>query len=204
MSYALLSLPRRALVAVAAFVGLALALILWVAVYLVATHDLQAEFEIKTRTLDVLRRQTLPKLPGNASAVQPDARAAVISAPTETVAASELHKAILVSLERAGGAVHSIQAEATTDVIGDGLRRLNAQLTFDGSIDALQKVLFDLETAVPYIFVDSLLVQPAATATSGTQGGETLRVTLVTSSYWKSFETGADGRDAGRPPTIGP
>jgi general secretion pathway protein M len=105
------------------------------------------------------------------------------------VAASELHKAILASLDRAGGTVHSIQAEATTDVTDEGLRRLNAQVTFDGSISALQKVLFDLETSIPFIFVDSLLVQPTATATSDTKPAEMLRVSLVASSYWKAAAT---------------
>ena len=142
--------------------------------------------------MDVLKRQTVRNLSGGGNAVQPAARAAVISAPTETVAASELHKAVLASLERAGGAVHSIQAEATTDATDEGLRRLNAQITFDGSIGALQKVLFDLETTIPFVFINSLLVQPTATAAPATGPGETLRVTLVASSYWKSFDAGTN------------
>ena len=186
MSTTRLSLSRQAWVSVAAFFGLLFAVIVWGAMYLVATRNLQAEFEAKSQALAVLKRQTLQKLSRSGNAVQPAVRADVISAPTETVAASELHKTILAALEQAGGAVHSIQAEATSDVIGDGLRRLNAQITFDGSIGALQKVLFHLETAVPFIFVDSLLVQPTATATAA-PGGK-LRVTLVASSYWKSFE----------------
>jgi hypothetical protein len=194
MSTAQLSFSRQAFVAVAAFAGLLLAVIVWGAMYLVATRNLQNEFEAKSQALAVLKRQTLPKLSGSGNAVQPAARAAVISAPTETVAASELHKTILASLEQAGGAVHSIQAEATTDVIGDGLRRLNAQIAFDGSIGALQKVLFDLETAVPFIFVDSLLVQPTATAAPGAKAGGKLRVTLVASSYWKSFEASGNSQ----------
>ena len=188
MSTTQLSLSRQVWVSVAAFFGLLFAVIVWGAMYLVATRNLQAEFEAKSQALAVLKRQTLPKLSRSGNAVQPAVRADVISAPTETVAASELHKTILAALEQAGGAVHSIQAEATSDVIGDGLRRLNAQITFDGSIGALQKVLFHLETAVPFIFVDSLLVQPTATATAAAAPGGKLRVTLVASSYWKSFE----------------
>ena len=154
MSTTQLSLSRQVWVSVAAFFGLLFAVIVWGAMYLVATRNLQAEFEAKSQALAVLKRQTLPKLSRSGNAVQPAVRADVISAPTETVAASELHKTILAALEQAGGAVHSIQAEATSDVIGDGLRRLNAQITFDGSIGALQKVLFHLETAVPFIFVE--------------------------------------------------
>jgi general secretion pathway protein M len=184
-----LSLSRQALVAVAAFIGLLVTIIVWGGVSLVTLRDLQTEFETKSETLDILKRQPVPQLSRGENAGQTAARAAVISASTETVAASELHKAILASLDRAGGTVHSIQAEATTDVTDEGLRRLNAQVTFDGSISALQKVLFDLETSIPFIFVDSLLVQPTATATSDTKPAEMLRVSLVASSYWKAAAT---------------
>ncbi len=187
-----LSSSRQVLVAVAAFVGLAFAVILWGAVYLVAMHNLQTEFETKSQTLNLLKRQTLPRLSGGGNGVQQAVGEAVISAPTETVAASELHKSVLAALERAGGAVHSIQAEATTDVAGEGLRRLNAQIAFDGSIGALQKVLFDLETAIPFIFIDSLLVQPTTTSGPATKPGEALRVTLVASSYWKNLVAGSN------------
>ena len=188
MSITQLTFSRQALVAVAAFVGLLLAVIVWTLVYLSTARELQIEFETKSQALALLKRQTLPKLSAGGNAVQPAARDAVISAPTETVAASELHKAILATLEQAGGTVHSIQAEATNDLTDDGLRRLNAQMTFDGSMVSLQKVLFALETAIPFIFIDALSVQLAATPTPGSKLGQMLRVTLVASSYWKSIE----------------
>jgi len=180
----------QALAAVAVFAGIALAVTVWGAIYSVRMSNLRTEFETKQRSLDMLMRQTERKLHAKHEAGPPAGEAAAISAPTETVAASELQKAILTSLEKAGGTLHSIQADATSDVTGEGLRRLNAQTTFDGSIDALQKVLFDLETAVPFIFVDSLLVQP--TAAMGSTTGEKLHVTLVTSSYWKGLDAGKD------------
>src|SRR5262249_33926768 len=179
---------------VASFFALLLAVTLWSIGYLAMARSLQDEFDVKAKTLDTLRHETLPKLPGHRTAVPPPQREEVIPAPTETVAASEFHKIALASLERAGSVVHSIQAEATTDVIGDGLRRLSAQVTFDGSSDALQRVLFDLETYRPFIFVDSLLVQPATTAAPGARLGETLRVTLSASSYWKNFGPSTDSR----------
>jgi len=186
------SVSRQSFLAVAAFFGLLFAVVLWGAIYLVAARDLQAEFDTKVQTLAVLKRQMQPNRSGAGNTPRSSETAPVISAPTETVAASQLHKTILASLAKAGGSVHSIQAEATTDVTEDGLRRLNAQITFDGSIGALQKVLFDLETAIPFIFVDSLLVQPTATPAPGTKIGDALRVTLVTSSYWKNLEVRTD------------
>jgi general secretion pathway protein M len=183
------SFSRQAVFSIAAFVALVLGAVIWSVVYLIEMRDLQAEYDIKSQSLDTLKRQTMPKLPGGGNVTQLPAHAAVIAAPTETIAASELQKAVLALLERAGGVVHTIQAEATGDVTADGLRRLNTQITFDGSMDALQKVLFDLETAIPFIFVDSVLVQPTATAAPGAKIGETLRVTLVASSYWKGLDS---------------
>jgi general secretion pathway protein M len=183
------SFSRQAVLSVAVFVVLVLGMVIWSATYLVEMRDLQSEYDVKSQSLAALKRQTAPKLPGGGNVAQLPTRAAVISAPTETIAASELQKAVLTLLERAGGVVHTIQAEATSDVTGEGLRRLNTQIAFDSSIEALQKVLFELETAIPYVFVDSLLIQPTATAAPGAKVGETLRVTLVASSYWKSLET---------------
>ena len=185
------SFSRQAVLSVVVFAALVFAMVVWSVAYLVEMRDLQAEFNVKTESLDALERQTVPKVPGGGNVLQLPARAAVIAAPTETVAASELQKAVLALLEHAGGVVHTIQAEATSDVTGEGLRRLNTQITFDGSMDALQKVLFDLETAIPFVFVDSVLVQPTATAAPGAKVGETLRVTLVASSYWKGLDTSA-------------
>jgi hypothetical protein len=169
--------------AVAAFFGLVLAIVLWSATFLHFNRDLQAEFDAKSNEFDALKIQS----PGAAAdGNQPAARYTAISAPTETVAASELHKNILLALEQAGGTVREIQAEATTDVVGDGLRRLNAQAMFDSSIDSLQKILFKLETAVPFIFIDSINVQLAQTARPGDRSEQMLRVTLVSSSYWNN------------------
>jgi len=189
-----LSSRRQALGAVAAFFGLLLAVLLWSVTFVKANADLQRQFDAKSRVLDSLRGQALPNATVDGEPLALTPQSTVISAPTETIAASELHKSILRSLEQAGGAVHSIQAEATTDSTGDGLRRLNAQINFDGSIETLQKVLFDLETALPFVFVDSIVIQIAPTSTPGAKVGQSLRVTLVASSYWKSREANAKSR----------
>jgi general secretion pathway protein M len=179
---------RWALAAAVGFFALLLLVVVWTVAYLLLARDLQDEFEAKRQTLDILRRQTVSTFSAGGKIVQPTTREGVISAPTGTIAASELHKTVLASLEQAGSAVRSIQAEATAESFGEGLRRLNAQITFDGSIVALQRILFDLETAKPFIFVDSLHVQPSSSGARGTEPGEMLRVTLVASSYWKSFD----------------
>jgi hypothetical protein len=177
---------RQAVVAVAVFFGLLLTIIFGGVALIWTNHDLQSEFDSKSRVLASLGGQV--PLNTNASRTLAPTLLAAIPAPTETVAASQLHQTILTALDEVGGSVHSIQAEATTDTIGDGFRRLNAQIDFDCSMGALQKLLFHLETAIPFIFIDSIVVQPTAASANGAMSGEMLlRVTLVTSSYWKEL-----------------
>src|ERR1700745_4282699 len=105
---------RHALIAVSGFFGLLFSLILIGAVSASRNNELQAEFENKSRILGSLGGQ----VPSNSRKLgrQPTGLNS-ISAPTETVAASQLHQMILTSLQEVGGVVHSIQAEPTTDTI---------------------------------------------------------------------------------------
>jgi general secretion pathway protein M len=186
------SSPRQMRLAVGAFFGVLLVVVLWGTAFRIANSDLQGQFDTKNRVLNSLKETVLLNVSGKGEPATP--RLAVIAATTETVAASQLQKNILTSLEETGGSIHSIQAEATADTTNDGLRRLNAQTTFDSSMDSLQKILFELETAVPFIFINSIVVQPAPSSASGAKPWETLRVTLVASSYWKSPEANTGSR----------
>jgi hypothetical protein len=188
--------------AVAAFVGLLLLTIFLGVSFLFTNHDLQSEFETKSRMLETLTLQARPAVPGDANFAQATTESAVITGLTETVAASELQRSILTALQDAGGSVHSIQAEVTTDKVGDGLRRLNAQTTFDSSLISLQKALFELETKIPFVFVESIAVQPAPISGAGATSELLLRVTIVASSYWKSFSGDAPSMNADRPATV--
>ena len=194
MNMAQPSISRQTLVAVGVFFAVLIGTCVWGISFVVANHHLQSEFEAKSEFLENLKKRTVGGVTVNG--VMTDMRAAAVTAATETLAASELHRNILATLERSGGAVHSIQAEATTDTIGEGLRRLNAQVAFDSSIDSLQKILFQLETAMPFVFVDSITVQPAQSSAPTARPADQLRVTLSVSSYWRSSD--ADGSAADR------
>jgi hypothetical protein len=181
-----LSLPRQTLIAAGAFVGLLLATFAWGISSIFINANLQNEFETKSRIMDSLRVQ--PVVSRNVGADRFTAAEVVIAAPTDTLAASELHKKVLASVEEEGGLVHSIQAEVTNEVTADGLRRISTQVTFDGAMETVQKALFALESSVPFVFVDSIALQPAPTSASGSNVGERLRVSLVVSSYWKTLD----------------
>jgi hypothetical protein len=176
---------RKAVIAVSAFLGLLVLTLVWAVAFGAINDGLRQDFDAKTQLVEKLRRQAA--LVGNRGNGQGNESAQTISATTETIAASELQKTLLTSLDSAGGTVRSIQSEAATNLAEEGLRHLSAQITFDGSIEALQEFLFVVETAVPYIFVDSMIVQPSSTQAAGNEPTR-LRVTLVASSYWKMPE----------------
>jgi Type II secretion system (T2SS), protein M subtype b len=184
-------LSLRTIGAVAAFLGLLLLTIFLGVGYLITNRDLQDEFETKTRMLETLTLRARQTVSAGGNPAQVTTESAVIAGSTETVAASELQRSILTAVQDSGGSVHSIQAEVTTDKVDDGLRRLSAQTTFDSSLVSLQKALFGLETKIPFIFIESISVQPAPISVSGATT-ELLRVTIVASSYWKSFSANGD------------
>jgi general secretion pathway protein M len=176
---------RHAGLAVAAYLLLLAATVGWGATGWFAIDELRAEIGAKEHVLAELARRAATQAPARAVTLGSQTHdAAAIPAPTETVAASALQKQILERLETAGGTVHSVQAEPVKDAAPDAPRRVVAQLTFDCSISGLQRLLFELETGVPFIFVDSLAAQPATASVPGVRVGDRLRVALSVSSYW--------------------
>jgi hypothetical protein len=190
MIAALLAAPRQAKLAVAIYAALLLAALGWGITLGIANSQLDSEIDAKTQVLAGLKRHALPDSAGVARVAT---QFAAVAAPTETVAASVLQKRLLDVLAQAGGSVHTIQAEVTRETISDGLRRLNAQVTFESSNATLQQLLYALETDVPFVFIESLLARPAAATVPGITAGDSLAVTLAVWSYWKSGETGAPG-----------
>src|SRR3990172_2871489 len=134
-------------------------------------------------------RQRVPTDLGAKSPHIADLDVATVSGSSETVAAGALQRYLLERLESAGGAVQSIQTEPRREIIPPGLHRLGAQLAFDSSMVALQRFLFELETGLPFVFVESLAAQPAPGVPPGSRMGDILRVSLTVTSYWKA---GAD------------
>jgi type II secretion system (T2SS) protein M len=183
---------RSSLWATLSYVAILLALIAWVAGSDAAYRDLQASYDLKSEMLDALKERSLTA-PANSASASVDFDKATIWAPSETVAASALQRYLLERLERAGGVVQSVQAEAKSETVPPGFQRLSAQLGFDASITALQGFLFEIETGLPLVFVDSLAVQPAPAVQPDAQVGDRVRVALTVTSYWKTVEkAGAD------------
>jgi len=178
---------RQRRLSVALYGSTALLVLLWATMFSGVNGSLQAEIEAKSQLLDGMQRRASSPGKGGADAAQ----FAVISAPTETVAASTLQQYLLDRLEQAGGAVQRVQVETGRDTKSDSMRRITAEIVFDASSDALQDLLFDLETETPFVFVDTFSAQPASAAGTAKMGmgPEVLRSSLVVSSYWSSQKT---------------
>ena len=100
---------------------------------------------------------------------------------TVTVAGAALLQRVAGAVTRAGGNVLSSQVDVKEAQQKAGLVSLVASCEVAQA--DLQKLLYDLEAGMPYLFVDQLSVQAPETVTRG-DGGR-LRVVLGVSGQWQ-------------------
>jgi hypothetical protein len=105
---------------------------------------------------------------------------------TPSMAINGLQGILVQAIEKNGSSVVSFQGRPIEESTGPELR-LQVEATFETDLEALQAILFSLETAVPDIFIDSLNVQVVDQTQAGTQtsAAERLRVTLGGTGYWR-------------------
>jgi general secretion pathway protein M len=100
---------------------------------------------------------------------------------TVTVAGAALLQRVAAAVTNVGGNVLSSQVDVKEAQQKAGLVSMVASVEL-GQPD-LQKLLYDLEAGMPYLFVDQLTVQAPDTVTRG-EGGR-LRVVLGVSGQWQ-------------------
>lgn len=158
------------------FAGLVLAALVAGLSSAIAERDAKAEF--------VARAQRGPH-PAQSNPGQGAAQHLALVAESESLAAAELETLIRSKFVSAGGAVMSSRTEAKHDETGPS-GRIEVQALVDGSIESLQKALFELETETPVVLVDELSMQPLEA--SGTAGVDpqapVLHATVTMSGYW--------------------
>lgn len=107
-----------------------------------------------------------------------------LEGPTVTVAGANLLQRVAVAVGNAGGSVQSSQVDVSGAQVKDGFVGLVVSCELDQP--ALQKVLYDLEAGMPFLFVDQLDVQvPQATALNEAATGR-VRVILGVSGQWQA------------------
>ena len=106
-----------------------------------------------------------------------------LEGPTVTVAGAALLQRVASAIGNVGGTVQSSQVDVLGTQAKDGFVGLIVSCEMEQP--SLQKLLYDLEVGMPYLFVDQLDVQvPQLTATSDTGTGR-IRVVLGVSGQWQ-------------------
>jgi general secretion pathway protein M len=97
---------------------------------------------------------------------------------TITVAGADLLQRVSSAVKRAGGNVLSSQVELQGPRAKEGYLGLIASCDIDHA--ALQRLLYDLEAGMPFLFVDQLVVQAPLNASDGGRA----RVQIAISGLW--------------------
>jgi hypothetical protein len=115
----------------------------------------QSEIDARQTQLEALKRRAAQ--PAQASSTQ-----ARTVEPLFTdgfaLAANELQQRVVGMIENAGGTLVTVGIDPQVTADDDTGRRVVVQAVAELSNDSLQEVLYQLETAAPFIFVENLLV----------------------------------------------
>ncbi|WP_431204237.1 type II secretion system protein GspM [Bradyrhizobium betae] len=107
-----------------------------------------------------------------------------LEGPTVTVAGANLLQRVAAAVGNVGGSVQSSQVDVAGAQAKDGF--VGLVMSCELEQPALQKVLYDLEAGMPFLFVDQLDVQvPQATAQNEAGTGR-VRVILGVSGQWQA------------------
>ncbi len=175
---ALLRFPRAA---TAAYVVLLLVFVAgtWNAIADVVQQraDVSAASDILERLEG--RRPTLPHARGAIDAVP--SGSPTLEGPTVTVAGASLLQRVAAAVAKVGGNMLSSQVELQGPQAKAGFVGVIASCELDQP--GLQKLLYDLEAGMPFLFIDQLVVQ-APLATANDQEGR-MRILLAVSGQWR-------------------
>jgi general secretion pathway protein M len=116
---------------------------------------------------------------GSAADIQGPVGSPFLEGATVTVAGAALLQRVSAAVTRLGGNVLSSQVDLQGTQSKAGFVSVVANCDIDQS--ALQKLLYDIEAGMPFLFVDQLVVQAPASA-----GGDgKLRVLIAVSGQWQ-------------------
>jgi general secretion pathway protein M len=109
--------------------------------------------------------------------------AAFLDAPTAGLAAAQLQA--YLSQVAAGQQANLISYGVEPARREDSPDSVRVAATLDVAQKGMQGLLYQLESGTPYVFVDSLAVQPTGTSGQRAAGNPTLRLTLGLRALWR-------------------
>ena len=173
------TLTHSPLIAVALYVAVAGGL---VAVAGFAVADILDHQRALAQTSDLLDQLQGRKARGGASSVAGEPQGTpFLEGPTVTVAGATLLQRVAAAVGNVGGTIQSSQVDVLGTQAKDGFVGLVVSCEMEQP--SLQKVLYDIEAGMPFLFIDQLVIQ-TGDASSGSGNGK-LRVLLTVSGQWR-------------------
>lgn len=107
----------------------------------------------------------------------------LIRETTQALAEASLQKHAFAIVEQAGGQTsESGRGQPLDPAENDGL--VNLVVVFDGPVETVQRVLFDLERSTPAVLIDKLDIEPSIAAMQMSQL-QKLQVTMQLTAQWR-------------------
>ncbi|TMJ05573.1 MAG: general secretion pathway protein GspM [Alphaproteobacteria bacterium] len=137
-----------------------------------AARDLLAQLE---------GRKASPLAPRSAGGGQVPTGSPFLEGQTLTVAGAALLQRVADAVTKVGGNVLSSQVDVQGVQAKDGFVNVLASCELDHA--ALQRLLYDLEAGMPFLFIEQMVAQSPQTATP--QEGGRMRLLLAVSGRWQ-------------------
>jgi general secretion pathway protein M len=120
-----------------------------------------------------------------AAASNPNRGNPLLDGSSLTVAGASLLQRVNAVIVGLGGSMQSSQVDATTLAKEDSVSLL---INCEMEQAALQKLLFNLETSTPFVFVDQLDIQASPASNENEKRPVLLRVTMNISARWQGMK----------------
>jgi general secretion pathway protein M len=172
---------RRALFALATYLVVVIGLTTAAAVLASDLLESAAALEENRATLAHLERQLERGAPAAAPAGAAANGPPFLAGKTVTVAGAALQERVEAIVKQSGGAVLSSQIELQGPRAAEGFVGVTESLEIDQA--SLQPALYDLESGMPYLFVESLAIQ--SPQVFGEAEGARMRVLITVSGQWR-------------------
>jgi general secretion pathway protein M len=174
------ALTHSPLIAVVLYLAVATGLLATIGLAVASILDQQRALAQTTDLLDQLRGR---KARGAASASAERPGTPFLEGPTVTVAGAALLQRVAAAVAEVGGTIQSSQVDVLGTQAKDGFVGLVVSCEMEQP--ALQKLLYDLEVGMPFLFVDQLDVQVPQTTAANEGGAGRIRAVLGVSGQWQ-------------------
>ena len=171
----------KPLPAAAAYAGVMLLALFVIASALADMLGKRADVAAARAMLEQLEGRRVTASRGSAVDIQGPVGSPFLEGATVTVAGAALLQRVSAAVTKLGGNVLSSQVDLQGTQSKAGFVSVIANCDIDQP--SLQKLLYDIEAGMPFLFVDQLMVQAPAGASAGGDGK--LRILIAVSGQWQ-------------------